>query len=122
MEVSLVAHSFLILFAFSGINLYQAFEESNRTYPDLKGLDEGKNPRVNFMDALIFIEIIVLEFQNLPWWGAILHFTAFYLITPFFVSLIAKLMGQLLFVISLTLKIIVIVVCALEIFGGIDLI
>jgi len=123
MEVSLVNFSLFIILLFSAINFFQAYEERIRTYPNLKGLDEGRNPFINFLNILIFIGIAIIEYKHLGWWKGILHFAVFYFLTPFLVHFIAKLFNErLLAQFSIILKFIVIIFSYLEIFGAIDLI
>lgn len=121
MKVSLVAHSIFVLVAFCGMYFSNSAEEKGRTNPAIPGVEEGKNPFIKFLDFVIGVGILVLEFHNLPWWGAILHFIIFFFLSPFVVSILASPLNEKqTWLIAIPLKLVMIILLPLEIFGWVN--
>lgn len=94
MDIIFHSEAYIIIGALIAINLFKDYEKSIRVNPNQKGVDEGKNPVINIMDAVLIIGAITLEFINLKWYWAILHFIVLFFICPFLSHLIAKLIPE----------------------------
>lgn len=83
METSLLQHSLLVLGGFIAWNMWEAYER--KFDPPIFGTTTSGGPGIlKFLDLLLFIGLVWIEFKNLTWWGAILHFGVFFFLAPFF--------------------------------------
>lgn len=116
MEIILHSGAIIVLGALMAINLFKEYEKKIRVIPEQKGIDEGKNPIINLIDFLLLIGYIVIEFINLKWYWAILHFIVLYFLTPFITQLLGEIIPvRFLSKISLSLKAIFLILILIHI-------
>lgn len=94
METIFYPEIYLVLGALIAINLFKDYEKKIRVIDNQKGVSEGKNPLINTLDIILIIGSIIIEFINLKWYWAIVHFIVLFFISPFLSSLIAMFLPE----------------------------
>ena len=116
MEKIFYPEIYLVLGALIAINLFKDYEKRIRVIENQKGVSEGKNPIINTLDVLLIIGAIAIEFINLKWYWAVLHFIVLFFISPFLSSLIAMFLTEKpLSILAIILKVIFIILLLMHI-------